>query len=118
MHDSTSAALYIFAAKLGGAVIGSAISIAYVFPQGRREAALRFFTGVAGGLVFGTTVGVTLAHDLGIDGVMSDGEVTLMGSAVASLAIWWVMGLLLRLADYPMGPPKNRKDKTTDAETR
>ncbi|MEL6919586.1 MAG: DUF6107 family protein [Pseudomonadota bacterium] len=114
MNESALATLYMLAAKLGGAIVGSAISIAYVFPHGRREAAMRFFTGVAGGMVFGTTVGVTLAKDLGIQKVLTDGEVALMGSAVASLAIWWVMGFLLRLANYPLDPPPRTKSKTND----
>lgn len=102
MHETSGAAMSVFAAKIIGAVIGSAISIAYVFPQGRRDAAIRFFTGVAGGLVFGTTVGVKLSHDFGIAGVLSEAETVLMGSSVASLAIWWVVGFLLRTTHLPM----------------
>ncbi|MEL6436657.1 MAG: DUF6107 family protein [Pseudomonadota bacterium] len=117
MHDQTAAAASLLAAKIGGAVIGSAISLAYVFPQGRREAALRFFTGLAGGLVFGTTVGVTLAHDLGIESLLSEGETVLMGSGVASLALWWVMGLLLRLAQIdPDAKHEKRKAESDDKD--
>ena len=38
-------------AKTAGAVCGSAISLAYVLPRGRREAALRFATGLVAGMV-------------------------------------------------------------------
>ena len=103
MHETSSAAMSVFAAKAIGAVVGSASSIAYVFPQGRRDAAIRFFTGVAGGLVFGTTVGVKLAHDFGIFNLLSEVETVLMGSAIASLAIWWIVGFLLRAAHLPAG---------------
>ena len=40
-------------ARLAGAVGGAAISVAYVLPRGRREAGLRFFTGVTAGVIFG-----------------------------------------------------------------
>ncbi|MEO1701453.1 MAG: DUF6107 family protein [Pseudomonadota bacterium] len=110
MHETTSAAVSVLTEKATGAVIGSAISIAYVFPQGRRDAAIRFFTGVAGGLVFGTTVGVKLAREMGIADILSEGETVMMGSAVASMAIWWVMGFLLRAAKLPVEKqPKHGK---------
>jgi len=112
VHETSSAAMSVFAAKTIGAVVGSAISIAYVLPQGRRDAAIRFFTGVAGGLVFGTTVGVKLAHDFGISNLLSEVETVLMGSAIASLAIWWVVGFLLRAAHLPSGLV--RQDQSTN----
>ena len=42
-----------WAAKGAGAVAGSAVSLAYVMPSGRREAAARFAAGVVMGLIFG-----------------------------------------------------------------
>ena len=113
MHETTTAAMSFLAEKATGAIVGSAISIAYVFPSGRRDAAIRFFTGVAGGFVFGTTVGVKLAHDFRIADVLSEGETALMGSAVASLAIWWVMGFLLRLAKLPAETQAKSKSEQT-----
>lgn len=60
-------ASWLWLAKLGGAVAGSAISLAYVLPAGRREAAIRFGIGVASGLAFGGTAGLKIAVELGIE---------------------------------------------------
>lgn len=104
----------LWAAKMVGACAGSAISIAYILPRGRREAAIRFATGVAGGIILGTTVGAYAAHQLGIDAVLSDFEEVMMGSSLASLFLWWAIGFLLRLADVRSGStrpfPDNNKD--------
>lgn len=55
----------LWLAKTSGAIAGSAISIAYFLPAGRREAAIRFAVGVACGLVFGSTAGIKIATELG-----------------------------------------------------
>ena len=55
-----SGTAWLWAAKGAGAVAGSAISLAYILPQGRREAAVRFAVGVVCGLVFGGTAGLML----------------------------------------------------------
>lgn len=87
---------WLWLAKLAGAVAGSAISLAYILPAGRREAAVRFAVGVACGLVFGGTAGLKIAAELGIDKTIGDGELLLMGSAAASLSAWWALGLVSR----------------------
>ncbi|MCC6918085.1 MAG: hypothetical protein IT548_02715 [Alphaproteobacteria bacterium] len=87
---------WLWAAKGAGALAGSAISLAYLLPQGRREAALRFAVGVVSGLVFGGTVGVKIAKELGIDGVLNSSEILMMGSAAASVTAWWALGFLMR----------------------
>jgi hypothetical protein len=87
---------WMWLAKGAGAVAGSAISLAYVLPSGRREAAIRFAVGAACGLVFGGTVGLKVAKELGIAGVLSPAELMLMGSAAASLFAWWAIGFVLR----------------------
>lgn len=106
----------LWAAKIVGACAGSAISIAYILPRGRREAAIRFLSGVAGGIVLGTTVGAYTAHQLGIDAMLSDFEVVLMGSSLASLFLWWAIGFLLRIADVRSGGtrpfPGNKKESS------
>ena len=56
MSEMTEAA-WLWAAKGAGAVAGSAISLAYLLPDGRRDAAVRFAVGVVCGLVFGGTAG-------------------------------------------------------------
>ncbi|WP_306118137.1 MULTISPECIES: DUF6107 family protein [unclassified Roseitalea] len=93
----------LWLAKAVGAVAGSAISLAYLLPHTRREAAIRFLTGVAAGFVFGTTVGVAIADRFGIAEVLSEVETVLMGAAVASLTIWWALGVAIRAADRRTG---------------
>ena len=87
---------WMWVAKGGGAVAGSAISLAYILPTGRREAAIRFAVGVACGLVFGGVAGLKIANELGIRGLIGSLELMLMGSAAASLCAWWVLGFLQR----------------------
>lgn len=87
---------WLWLAKGAGAVAGSAISLAYVLPSGRREAAIRFAVGAACGLVFGGTVGLKVAKELGIASALSAAELMMMGSAAASLFAWWAIGFVLR----------------------
>ena len=91
--------LALLGAKLTGAVAGSAISVAYFLPSGRREAAVRFLTGAVTGLVFGGPAGLALAAHLKLDKLLSGGELALMGSAIASLCAWGALGVLSRFAD-------------------
>lgn len=95
MTDITEAA-WLWVAKGAGAVAGSAISLAYLLPQGRRDAAARFAVGVVSGLVFGGTAGVKIAKELGIDDLLDASEMLIMGSAVASVCAWWALGFLMR----------------------
>ncbi|HTV69993.1 MAG TPA: DUF6107 family protein [Rhizobiaceae bacterium] len=95
MSDMNSAA-WIWAAKVTGAVAGSAISLAYILPATRREAAARFAVGVVCGLVFGGTAGLKIADELGIDKKIGDAELLVMGSAMASLCAWWALGFIKR----------------------
>jgi hypothetical protein len=89
-------AAWLWVAKGAGAVVGSAMSLAYILPHGRREAAVRFAVGVVCGLVFGGTAGIKIAAELGVDKLIRPTEMMLMGSAAASLCAWWALGLLLR----------------------
>ncbi len=95
MHDITEAA-WLWVAKGAGAVAGSAISLAYILPRGRREAAIRFAVGLVCGLIFGGAAGVKIAKELQITNDLHQIEVTLMGSAAASLAAWWAVGFVIR----------------------
>lgn len=87
---------WLWTAKAAGAAAGSAISIAYILPGDRREAAIRFAVGVAAGLVFGGTAGLKIAVELGIDESLGPFELVLMGSAAASLCAWWTLGIVVR----------------------
>jgi hypothetical protein len=93
--------IWLWLAKAGGAVAGSAISLAYVLPSSRREAAIRFAVGVACGLVFGGAAGLKIASELGIADALGAGELMLTGSAAASLCAWWALGLIMRVLTKP-----------------
>lgn len=90
--------LALWGAKLLGAAAGSAISVAYLLPKGRREAAARILVGLVTGLVFGAPAGLALAEKLGLGGALNPSELALMGSAAASLCAWWALGILSRFA--------------------
>ena len=79
----------LWAARWVGSVAGAAVSLVYPLPKGRREAASRFFTGLTCGLIFGGPTGVWIASRLDIVAFVSRYEVTLAGSAAASLTAWW-----------------------------
>ncbi len=105
MSDFSQAA-YIWSAKGAGALAGSAISIAYMLPKGRREAALRLCVGLVTGLVFGATAGVKISTSLGVAHMLSPIEVSLMGAAAASLFSWWGLGMIARISSqYRLSSP-------------
>lgn len=112
MSDMSNAA-WLLAAKGAGAAAGSAISLAYVLPKGRREAAIRFAVGIVSGLVFGGTVGLKIADELGVAWMIGPMEIGLMGAAAASLCAWWALGLILRLFTHA-GPNKRRHKHDQD----
>lgn len=92
-----SGTAWLWAAKGAGAVAGSAVSLAYILPHGRRDAAVRFAVGVVCGLVFGGTAGVKIAVELGVQRWLGTAETMLMGSAAASLCAWWAVGAVIRV---------------------
>ncbi len=87
---------WIWAAKGTGAVAGSAVSLAYILPRGRRDAAARFAVGVTCGIVFGSTAGLKIAGELGLQPQLGGTELMMMGSAAASLCAWWALGFVMR----------------------
>lgn len=89
----------VLAANAVGATAGASVSLIYLFPHNRREAASRFLTGLICGLIFGGPTGLWLTARLGIEGELSDTEVMLTGAAAASLCAWWVLGGLARVAE-------------------
>lgn len=90
----------LWTAKIVGAVAGAAMSLIYLLPKSRREAAGRFFTGLACGLIFGGPTGVWGAERLELSSMLSAVDVMLAGSAAASLCAWWGLGILSRVADH------------------
>lgn len=107
-------AAWLWLAKGAGAVAGSAISIAYILPSGRREAAIRFGVGVACGLVFGGTAGLKIAAELGVGSELGPFELMLMGSAAASLFAWGAIGFVLRLLGRDGGAWPTTREESTD----
>ncbi len=89
----------LMAARFTGAVAGASVSLIYLLPRSHREAASRFLTGVACGMIFGGPAGLWLVQRLDIAGALTGREVMLTGSAAASLFAWWGLGLMVRLAD-------------------
>jgi hypothetical protein len=85
-------------AKLAGAISGSAVSLAFMVPVTKREAALRFAVGVVSGMLFGGVAGLKLASELGLTGQVGPFELMLTGSALASLCAWWGLGVAARIA--------------------
>ena len=81
-----------------GASAGAAVSLVYMLPADRREAACRFIAGVISGVVFGGPAGVLLAGRLGIATHLSASEIMLSGAAAVSLTAWWALGVLARAA--------------------
>lgn len=82
-----------------GACAGAAVSLIYMLPKGRREAASRYVTGLVCGMIFGGPLGLWVADRLQLAGELSAGEIALGGSALASLTAWWGLGVLARLAE-------------------
>ena len=104
----------LWIAKAAGATAGSAISIAFLLPASRREAAIRFTVGIASGMVFGGMAGLKLAAYFDLLDRIGAFEMMLTGSAAASLCAWWALGVLSRIAgQLSAGPaqPSERSDK-------
>ena len=89
----------LWAARAVGAFAGASVSIIYMLPQGRREAASRFITGLVAGLVFGGPTGLYWAEKLTLADLVSPLEIMLSGSALVSLTAWWGLGALRRVAE-------------------
>jgi len=112
MNDDT----WLWVAKGAGVIAGSAISLAYILPHGRREAATRFAVGVVCGMVFGGTAGLKVATELGIANAIGSIELMLMGSAAASLCAWWALGFIMRsfVQSWPLGKPQANEQENAD----
>lgn len=115
MSDISNAA-WLWLAKGAGAVAGSAVSLAYILPHGRREAAIRFAVGVVCGLVFGAAAGLKIAAELGIEEAIGPVELMLTGSAAASLCAWWALGLIARAFEQNWFTRKFRAQEQNNAD--
>jgi hypothetical protein len=72
-----SDAAWILAAKAAGAIAGSAVSLAYMLPRDKSEAAIRFIVGIVCGLAFGGAAGIKIAAELDIGGELGKTELML-----------------------------------------
>lgn len=97
--DAFSQEQWIWLAKITGAVSGSAVSLAYMLPKGRREAAVRFAVGLICGMIFGGAAGVKISEQLTLTSSLGQAELMLMGSAAASFAAWTALGIFKRFTD-------------------
>lgn len=97
----------VWIAKLVGACAGSAISLAYILPHGKREAGIRFLTGIIAGMVFGVPAGFWLVEKLEITGLLDVPETALLGAAFSSLTIWTALGVAKRMTDRIAGRPSS-----------
>lgn len=94
-----------------GAMGGSAISIAYLLPRGRRDAAIRIAGGVMCGVIFGPWVAARIASW----GFFTDDRIEniLAGCAFASAFSWSAFGainrFLLRVDAEKTGYPFDKK---------
>ena len=89
----------VWLARATGAVAGASLSLIYMLPRGRREAATRFTTGLLAGLLFGGPAGLYIAGKLALMEALSGSDIVLSGSAAVSLCAWWVLGALKRMAE-------------------
>ena len=108
LGNDPGAIFCVWAVKAFGATAGAGVSLIYMLPKNRREAASRFLTGLCCGMIFGGPTGLWLATRLGIVGELSGVEVMLTGSATASLCAWWVLGMLARIAERYGAKPGSR----------
>ena len=81
-----------------GASAGAAVSLIYMLPADRREAACRFIAGLISGVVCGGPAGVLRAGRLGFAAHLPGAEILLWGAAAVSLTAWWALGVLARVA--------------------
>lgn len=100
-----SDATLVWFAKIAGAVAGSAVSLAYMLPRGKREAGIRFAVGIICGMVFGGATGVKIAETLSLEALLGRAELMLMGATAASLAAWSMLGILKRFAEQVKHAP-------------
>ncbi len=97
--DALTQEQWIWLAKITGAVSGSAVSLAYMLPKGKREAAIRFAVGLMCGMIFGGAAGVKIAEHLTLTNSLGQAELMLMGSAAASFAAWTALGFFKCFTD-------------------
>lgn len=108
--------LVVWAARMVGALAGSAISLAYLLPRRRREAFLRFGVGVAAGLVFGAPAGIHLVRWLDMRDEVTRLELNLIGATLVSLCAWSALGIATRvMRRHGFAITPDDRDRSIDA---
>jgi hypothetical protein len=109
--------------RSAGAIAGSSVSLVYLLPKKRHEAASRLIVGILCGVIFAKAAGTKLVQIMALDVAPAALEVTLMGATAASFASWWLLGLLVRTlnrdaADRAQNDdePKVKGSKTANAK--
>lgn len=95
----SSETFWLWIARLAGAIAGSAVSVAYMLPGTKREAAIRFAVGILCGVIFGSAAGILMAEKLNLPDSFGKSELMLTGSALASLAAWSALGIFFRFIE-------------------
>ncbi len=90
---------WLWFAKVAGAIAGATVSVLYMPPRGRREAAARFAVGIICGIVFGGAASVKIMKALTLEAVIGRTELMLIGSTSASLASWSALGVFKRFRE-------------------
>ena len=80
---------WLWFSKVAGSIAGAIISLFYMPPHGRREAAARFVVGIICGIVFGGAASVKITKALALEAVLGRTELMLIGSTSASLRKTW-----------------------------
>ena len=75
----------IWAARITGAVAGAGVSLVYLLPKSKREAASRFITGVSCGMIFGGPIGLWIVQQLDIAGALSGREIMVYSPHIAGV---------------------------------
>lgn len=88
--------MWVYLAKVAGAMAGSAVSLAYMLRHGKRDAAIRFGVGVICGVVFGGATAIKISDTLALEGLLGATELLLIGSFAAGFSAWSALGICKR----------------------
>ncbi|MEJ5018747.1 DUF6107 family protein [Ochrobactrum vermis] len=91
--------MWVYLAKVAGAMAGSAVSLAYMLRHGKRDAAIRFGVGVICGVVFGGATAIKISDTLALEGLLGATELLLIGSFAAGFSAWSALGICKRYLD-------------------
>jgi Family of unknown function (DUF6107) len=106
MSDPASGLLGIVAAKLGGSVAGTFLSLTFMPPKSWRDGLSRGFISLVTGFIFAPVVRDYFNWSPTLDRRAA-------AACLAAFPAWWGMGLIVRLASGGKTPPLPRKGPET-----